>query len=189
MTNPEYVMPIHGEHRHQMSYMRIAKELGYDDKHILCCDNGAVIELSQDGVEVLSYIKLCEILVDGYGIGDIGRAVLRERLNLAESGICFITGIVNMKRREFVQGPFFSTKGLVYEKESEEIMNDAVNTASDIFFNNSIQTLDDLNNGIKSEIRSFFSKRTQRKPIVISMIMEDLEEHDKHSKKRYKRHK
>ena len=190
MTNPEYVMPIHGEHRHQMSYMRIAKELGYDDQHILCCDNGAVIELSQDGVEILSYIKLCEILVDGYGIGDIGRAVLRERLNLAESGICFITGIVNMKRREFLQGPFFSTKGLVYEKESEEIMNDAVNTASDIFFNNSIQTLDDLNNGIKSEIRSFFSKRTQRKPIVISMIMESSEEaHEKHSKKRYKKHK
>ena len=95
-----------------------------------------------------------------------------------------------MKKREFLQGPFFSTKGLIYEKESEEIINDAVNTASDIFFNNSIQTLDDLNNAVKSEIRSFFSKRTQRKPIVISMIMESSdEEHDKHSKKRYKRQK
>ena len=172
LTKSEYLMPIHGEHRHQMSYSRIAKDLGYADDNIICCENGTVIEMTPTSIEKLSVIRLCEIMVDGYGIGDIGRAVLRERLALAESGICFVTGIADMKEKTFIQGPFLSTKGLIYEKESEEIIQDAVNAISDIFYNPSTDTLNELNNAVKSEVRSFFSKRTQRKPIVISMIME-----------------
>lgn len=172
LAKPEYLMPIHGEHRHQMSYRRIAKELGYKDEKIICCENGAVLEISPYGIEQIGSIKLCETMVDGYGIGDIGRTVLRERLNLAESGVCFITGLADLKAKLFLQGPFLYTKGLIYEKEAEEILHDAVKDISDIFYNASIQNLEDLNNAIRTEIRSFFSKRTQRKPTVISSVLE-----------------
>lgn len=172
LTKPEYVMPVHGEYRHQISYSRIAKSMGYDDNHILCCENGTVIEMSGDGVEKLSAIKLCEIMVDGYGIGDVGRTVLKERLALAESGVCFITGIADMEKRVYVNGPSMTTKGLIYEKESEEIIDEAVRTLGDLFYNPAVTNIDELNAAAKSETRSFFTKRTQRKPIVISMIME-----------------
>lgn len=188
ITCADYLMPVHGEYRHQMSYRRIAKELGYDDNHILCCENGTIIELSNGSVEKLTAIKLCEIMVDGYGIGDVGRAVLRERLNLAESGVCFITGIADMKKKEYLQGPFLSTKGLIYEKEADEIIKGAEQSLADMFYNPDIKDINSLNAAAKSEIRSFFSRKTQRKPIVISMIMEgqksEQEAASKHSRKK-----
>ncbi len=175
IVKPEYLMPVHGEARHILSYCKMALNSGYDENHIVRAQNGAVIEITPDSISKIEQLDICDIIIDGYGIGDVGRSVLRERLALAENGVCVISGLIDLEKKFFLQGPYLNTMGLVFEKEAEELLAEAQNTVVSIAENAEIQSIEDLNFLLKGEIRKFFSRKTKRKPSVISAIIETIE--------------
>ena len=171
IVKPEYVLPVHGEPRHLVSHNSLLERIGYTKDKILSARNGMIFEINEKNISHYATIALFDIIVDGYGIGDIGRSVLRERLMLAQDGICIVSGIADIENEVFVQGPYITTKGLVYEKESAELLQEAVDTACDVFDSFEIDTIEELNNMLKAEIRKFFSRKTNRKPAVVSTVL------------------
>ncbi len=176
LIKPEYIMPVHGELRHLISHCRLVEQLDYDNSKILYTQNGMIIEMNESCIHHLTTIELYDIIIDGYGIGDVGRSVLRERIALAENGVCIISGYADIENKEFIQGPYINTKGLVYEKEAVQLLEDALNAAKSVFTANKINDTEELNIAVKSEVRKFFSRRTKRKPFVISTVLADLPE-------------
>lgn len=173
IVKPEYVMPVHGEPRHLLAHRRLLERIGYAPNNVLPARNGMIFEISENNVSHYATVPLFDIIVDGYGIGDIGRSVLRERLMLAQDGICIISGIADIENQVFLQGPYITTKGLVYEKESADLLREAVDTAYEIFDSFEVRSIEELNNSLKSEIRKFFSRKTNRKPSVIATVLSD----------------
>lgn len=175
ITNPEYIMPVHGEVRHQVSYRRMAKKIGYKDDKIIIAENGSVIEMSEAGVEEIATIPTLPITIDGYGIGDVGKSVIKERLALAENGICVVSGMIDLEKKLYIQGPFINSMGLVFEKEAEELLEAAEEHLVEVTQQSDVMCIEDLNILLKSEIKKFFAKKIRRKPAVIPVILEYIE--------------
>ncbi len=175
LVQPRYAIPVHGEYRHLIAQSKIARQLGYDDKDIFLLRSGNVLELDQNGAEITGDVHVGNILVDGLGIGDVGNVVLRDRQHLAEDGIVMVTWAMTDGGRRLLAGPEITSRGFVYIKEAEELMNGADLVAQEAIWECTQKGITDwarMKNAVRDRLSDYFWKKTQRRPMILPMILD-----------------
>ena len=174
VTRPEYFVPIHGEFRHLTHHTRLAMEMGIADDHILLCEDGDVLELTDAGIEFGTEVPAGYLYVDGI-VGDIGTGVLRDRRVLAEEGVVVVVVTVDSQSGEVLTGPEIITRGWVYAPEAEALLDEArkvvranleeaaVTGATDV---------ESLKRHARSALGKFVNERTRRRPMIVPIVME-----------------
>ena len=174
LVKPKYFIPAHGEVRHLMKHAKIASQMGMPEENIFIMENGNCLEISQKDAKLAGDVPSGNILVDGLGVGDVGNIVLRDRRHLSEDGLIIVV-ITITKEGKVVSGPDIISRGFVYVRESEDLIEDAKNVVRKILKEDSKDNLKDWN-GLKSDIRdnlrSYIFKNTKRNPMILPIIME-----------------
>ena len=176
LVKPKYAVPIHGEYRHLKAQAGIAAELGIPKENIFILSSGDVLELNEEEPAVVSQkVRTGAILVDGLGVGDVGNIVLRDRQQLAEDGIMIVVLTLEKYSSRLLAGPDIVSRGFVYVRESEDLMDEArivVEDAIDICLDKHITDWGKIKNIIKDSLGEFLWKRTKRNPMILPIIME-----------------
>ncbi len=175
LTKPKFFIPAHGEQKHLVKHAGLAESVGVKHENILVTSIGKVIEITPDSMKVVDTVQAGSILVDGFGVGDVGNVVLRDRKHLAEDGIIVVAVSVDSVTREVIAGPEIITRGFVYVKEAERLMDDAREAACDILEKCYINNVRDWGT-VKSRVRDGLSRhlyeQTGRSPMILPIILE-----------------
>ena len=175
LVRPKYFIPVHGEYRHLIKHANIAKDLGMPKENIVIAENGSVIELSKDGINVAGKIQSGKVLVDGLGVGDVGNIVLRDRRLLSQDGIMIVVVTIDHETYQVVSGPDIVSRGFVYVREAEDLMEEArekVLSALDRCENNGVTEWSMIKSAIRDSLGRFLYERTRRRPMILPIIME-----------------
>ncbi len=175
LTKPKYFMPIHGEARHLVANRDLARYMGMNDRNIFLSEIGKVLEIDANGPHWAGTVPSGRVLVDGYGVGDVGNIVLRDRRHLAQDGLIVVVATVDFYNRQLISGPDIVSRGFVYVRESEELMEEAKQIALDAV----TDALDDWENSdrmllkkrVKDDLTRFLYGKTKRKPMILPVIM------------------
>ena len=175
LAKPKYFIPVHGEYRHLCYHRDMALQTGIDAKNIFIMDNGKVLELSPKEAKITGTVPSGKVLVDGLGVGDVGNIVLRDRKHLAEDGIIIIVLTIDKVSGECVAGPDIISRGFVYVRESEDLMEAvrevAAEVVDDCVYGSNIDWTS-LKNRIKNDVGGFLFNKTKRRPMILPIIME-----------------
>ena len=175
VTKPKFFIPVHGEYKHLRAHAQIAKDMGMAPDHILITDIGQVIELDAENMRQAGTVEAGRVFVDGYGVGDVGSIVLRDRQHLAEDGLIIVVVTIENESGAVVAGPDIVSRGFVYVRESEELMEEArqlVKRVLDDCQDRNIREWSALKISIKDQLSSFIYKKTKRGPMILPIIME-----------------
>ena len=175
LVKPKYAIPVHGEYRHLKAQSKLALELGIPKDNIFILSSGDVLELDQESARVNGRVQTGAIMVDGLGVGDVGNIVLRDRQHLSEDGIIVVVLTLEKHGNQLLAGPDIVSRGFVYVRESEDLMGEArivVEDALDECLNHKVSDWGKIKNVIKDSLSRFVWKRTQRRPMILPIIME-----------------
>lgn len=172
LVNPQYFMPVHGEYRHLKKHADLARSLGMDSDRTLIMEIGQVLEIDSFGVELSERVPAGKVLVDGLSIGDVGNVVLRDRKHLAEDGMIIAIATIHRETGAVINGPDVLTRGFVYEKESEEFIEEVKQVCLETVQKSSNRNLHTKKNRIKEAIRDYVYQKTKRTPMIIPVIVE-----------------
>ena len=175
LIKPKYAIPVHGEYRHLMAQKEVVQSLGYDKEDIFIAKCGDVLELSEEKAGIVGHVQTGEILVDGLGVGDVGNIVLRDRQNLAENGIIIVVLTLEKYSGELVAGPDIVTRGFVYVREAEELLDEArevVSGSVETCMDKNITDWSKIKNIIKDDLSEYLWKKMKRNPVILPIIME-----------------
>lgn len=175
LTRPKFFIPVHGEHKHLKKHADLACQLGMDRENVIIAEIGNVIETDGNTMKVVSQVPAGRILVDGLGVGDVGSIVLRDRKHLAQDGLIIIVIGIERATNEIVAGPDIISRGFVYVRESEELIDEAKLLLTDTLDNCSSSELREWNS-LKGKMRDALSdyiyQKTKRSPMILPIIME-----------------
>jgi len=174
LTRPRYFIPVHGEYRHLLGHARLAASVGLPPERVFLVEDGQGVEMTASAARVISRYPTGRLLVDGKGVGDVGAVVLRDRQLLAENGMVVVSLAVN-KSGAVIAGPELVSRGVVYVKESEEMLAELKAAVSQALAERDpAQPFDREVVGalVKSAVRRFIQQRFQRKPIVLPIVLE-----------------
>ena len=174
LVQPKYAIPVHGEYRHLIAQSKVAAALGIPKEDIFILHSGNVLELNQNAAEVTGAVPVGAILVDGLGVGDVGNTVLRDRQHLAEDGIVIVTFAMERGTDYLAAGPEIESRGFVYMKEAETLMNEANLVVQEALADCLEHGQDDpakLKNSVRSALSDFFWKKTKRRPMILPMMV------------------
>ena len=176
LTKPEYFMPVHGEYKHLMCHKALAEDMGMIPSHIFVSPGiGHVLEITENGAKWSGTVPSGKVLVDGYGVGDVGNIVLRDRKLLAEDGLIMVVATVDSRDGYIVSGPELVSRGFVYVREAEGLMEQArliaMDTLNDCLDANNHDWVD-VKNRIKDAMTRFLAGKTGRKPMILPVIMD-----------------
>lgn len=175
LTHPKFFMPAHGEYRHLKHHKDLAKQMGMKDDHIFIMQDGDVLELDRDKAAVTGRVRAGNILVDGIGVGDVGNIVLRDRRHLAEEGMLIVVAAIDLETYSIMGGPDVITRGFVYAKNSEELI-EAVRVAAtkELEMCLAYQMVEwyMLKANIKKVVEQLLYEKTKRRPTILPIIME-----------------
>lgn len=175
LVKPKYFIPIHGEYRHLVHHSRIAKECGISPDNIFILENGSIIEINKEGIKPAGKILCSEILVDGLGVGDIGRVVLRDRQQLSNDGICIVVATLDRTNGELLSGPEIISRGFVYFSVSKDMIEEAKRLSKNIFieaYEKQGFEINSLKITLREILTKFFQKKLKRRPIIVPIILE-----------------
>lgn len=175
LTKPRYFVPIHGEYRHLTLHGRLAARVGIPEERVVVAENGDVLEFEKGMCRMAGRVPTGRTLVDGKGIGDVGRSVLRERRALAEHGIVVVTLILDYETGVVVFGPELSSRGFVFESDKGYILDDAVCVILDIVEEADMsapERIKKVRNDIQKSLRQYFAFVIQRRPLILPIILE-----------------
>lgn len=175
LVHPKYAIPVHGEYRHLKANAGIAKSLGIPKDNIYILQSGDVLELDDQQAKVVDHVHTGAILVDGLGVGDVGNIVLRDRQHLAEDGILIVVLTLERFSNQLLAGPDIVSRGFVYVRESEGLMDEArrvVENALDNCMDKHITVWGKIKNVTKDALSDFLWKKTKRNPMILPIIME-----------------
>ncbi|NSJ28215.1 ribonuclease J [Blautia glucerasea] len=175
LVRPKYAIPVHGEYRHLTAQKHVAEELGYSDENIFILSSGCVLEMDGQDAEVTGKVHTGAILVDGLGVGDVGNIVLRDRQHLAEDGIMIVVMTLERHSNVVLAGPDIVSRGFVYVRESEDLMDHAretVENALDECLEKNITDWSKIKTNVKDALSDYVWKRTKRSPMILPIIME-----------------
>ncbi|WP_096270037.1 ribonuclease J1 [Paucisalibacillus globulus] len=175
LMNPKFFMPIHGEYRMLVEHTKLAEMCGVELENSFVMDNGDVLALSKDSAQVAGKIPSGNVFVDGSGIGDIGNIVLRDRRILSEEGLVIVVVSINMKEFKIAAGPDIISRGFVYMRESEDMINEAqklVASHLNKVMERKTTQWSEIKNEITDTIAPFLYEKTKRRPMVLPIIME-----------------
>lgn len=175
ILKPKYSIPVHGEYRHLVKHAELAESMGIDKKNIFILSSGDVLELSEEEGKVVDTVPCGELMVDGLGVGDVGNIVIRDRQVLSENGIVVVVLTLDKYTNQLLSGPDIVTRGFVYVRESETLIEEA----TDVVYHAVINCLENSNVDwakiklvIKDSLGKYFWKKMKRTPMVLPIIME-----------------
>ena len=175
LVKPRFFIPVHGEQRHLRIHAKLAQQMGMNPKNVIISDIGKVIELTHNSCRINGTVPSGNVLVDGYGVGDVGSVVLRDRKHLAEDGMIVVVVTMSGEDGSVVSGPDIITRGFVYVKESEQLMDELKSIACQTLHSCEQRHLTDwatIKSEVKGDLSSFLYKKTKRNPMILPVIME-----------------
>ncbi len=174
LTKPKFFMPIHGEYRHLMQHKELAEFMGMDPANIFVCDIGQVLELDRNSCKRAGTVPSGKTLVDGYGVGDVGNIVLRDRRHLAQDGLIVVVATVDIDQNTLISGPDIISRGFVYVRESEELMDEIRDISRRLLtdmLESGVTEWTQLKQQIKDALSKYLYNKTKRRPMVLPVIM------------------
>ncbi|WP_244833258.1 ribonuclease J [Clostridium sp. BJN0001] len=176
LVRPRFFIPVHGEYRHLKKHGELAINLGLPEKNLLIPqDNGNVIEVTRNYIKRAGTVTSGQVFVDGLGVGDVGNIVLRDRKHLSQDGILTVVVTIEKSTGKVVSGPDIISRGFVYVRESESLMEEAKDIVKNVLRKceeNKITDWSTLKSGMRDELREFLYEKTKRKPMILPIIME-----------------
>lgn len=175
LTKPKYFIPVHGEYKHLIKHANIARDLGIKDQNIILPDLGKVMEFSNGGVKLSETVTSGRVLVDGYGVGDVGSVVLRDRKHLAEDGLLVVVCTIDIETKELISGPDIISRGFVYVREAEPLLEEARKLVRDIInecFGENVRDWNDIKIRVREQVGELMYQRTKRNPMILPVIMD-----------------
>ncbi len=175
LVKPQYVIPFHGEYQHKNAYRLIATSLGIKPDNVFMLNNGDVLELNEKYASVADTVESGRVLIDGRGIGDVGKVVLRDRRMLAQYGVLTAVVALNRETREILSGPTIVTRGFVYVKESEDLLDEAVQRVKKALeeqLQSGIKDWAPLKNRMRQVLQNYLYEQTGRRPMILPIIIE-----------------
>jgi ribonuclease J len=175
LVKPKFFIPVHGEQRHLKAHAKLAQEMGMDPRNIIISDIGKVIELTPNSAKLNGSVPAGKVFVDGYGVGDVGSVVLRDRKHLAEDGMIVVVASLSGEDGSLISGPDIITRGFVYVKESEGLMEELRSVALEALQRCQADAVTDwatIKSAIKSDLSGFLYRKTKRNPMILPVIME-----------------
>ena len=175
LVRPKYSIPIHGEYKHMKAQAKIASDLGVPKENIFLISRGDVLELSEQKARITGKVPVGDILVDGLGVGDVGNIVLRDRQHLAEDGIMIVVMGLEKSGGYLVSGPDIVSRGFVYVRESDELMDEARKLMYDTVegcLDRKITDWGKIKSTIRDTLGDYVWKKTKRRPMILPVIME-----------------
>ena len=174
LTKPKYFIPVHGEYRQLLAHSETAKSMGVEPQNIFMSTNGRIIELNEKEAKQTGTVPCGKILVDGYGVGDVGNVVLRDRQHLSQDGLIVIVMTMDSSTGDIVAGPDVISRGFVYVKESENLMDEVkkfIREEVQILENRGIRDWATIKSTLKDHIRDYIFQKTKRNPMILPIIM------------------
>ena len=175
LIQPRYVIPFHGEYRHQASMTRLAEDMGITRDRSYLAEIGDVIEISSEGLRKVGTVNAGPVYVDGIGIGDVGSAVLRDRLQLSMDGTLTVVMAMDKAHKNILSGPEILTRGFIYVKESEELIRDIRQLTKGIVAEQmqmgNLQ-LPQITTALRDALSGYIFEKTERNPVILPIIME-----------------
>ena len=175
LVKEKFFIPVHGEQRHLKLHAKLAQEMGLDPRNILVSEIGRVIELTPNSAKLAGTVTAGKVFVDGYGVGDVGSVVLRDRRHLAQDGMVVVVLSLSGEDGAIVSGPDIITRGFVYVKESEGLMDELRQVALDAVLSIDARSATDwsaIKGQIKGDLSNYLYKKTKRSPMILPVIME-----------------
>ncbi len=174
LVKPKYFIPVHGEQKHLRYHAKLAESVGIDRNNILIADNGYEISVSDRNISVSGTVASGKVYVDGYGVGDVGARVMKERLHLGQDGIIIIAATIDGASGELLSGPEVVSKGFVYVKEAEFLMNEAVRISMKVIDSFPPYSFDinAMNVKIRDEVSRLMYEKTKRSPMILPILLE-----------------
>ena len=175
LVKPKFFMPVHGELHHLFSHAKLAEEMGMNRENIIVAENGAMIELSRDSAKIAGRVNSGVIMVDGLGVGDVGNIVLRDRRQLSQDGILIVVVTMNRAAGKIVSGPDIVSRGFVYVRESEKLMDDARSRVAHVLKRCKEDMVVDwmtIKLNIRDALAQFLFEQTRRRPMILPIIVE-----------------
>ncbi len=176
ITKPKFFIPVHGEHKHLQKHAQLAKSMGMPSKNVLVTDLGKVIEITSDKMSVVGSVPAGRTLVDGLGIGDVGSIVLRDRKHLAQDGLIVVVATIDPINGQIVSGPDLVSRGFVYVREAEELMDEARTIARRVLEECCQRHTHDwatMKSRVRDELSRMLFQKTKRSPMILPIIMEN----------------
>ncbi|NMA86737.1 MAG: ribonuclease J [Tissierellia bacterium] len=175
LLKPKYFIPVHGEHRHLKKHAELAMDLGMPEENILLGENGSVFEFTKNSAGFGKSVQAGNILVDGLGVGDVGNIVLRDRKHLSEDGLIVVVVTMSKQDGKVIAGPDIISRGFVYVRESEDLMEEARTVVRDVLTECEKKNITDwatLKSNIRDALRAFIYGKIKRNPMILPIIME-----------------
>ena len=175
IVKPQYFIPVHGEQKHLLKHAELAESVGIPSSDIVIADNGALIEVSEKHIKKIGNVPAGRVFVDGYGVGDVGSVVLRDRKHLAEDGIIIVVATVDSVSRDLVSGPDIVSRGFVFVKENEALIDEAKNIAYNAImrcFDRNIRDWGSIKSRVRDEVSRLMYEKTKRSPMILPILME-----------------
>ncbi|NLB52314.1 MAG: ribonuclease J [Syntrophomonadaceae bacterium] len=175
LIRPKYFIPVHGEYRHLKKHAKLAESLGIEKHKIFVAENGQVIELGEKGGNIAGKVPAGKVLIDGLGVGDVGNIVLRDRKQLSQDGIIIVVVTIDRGQADVIAGPDIVTRGFVYVRESEQLIEDAkqkVREALDVCVKKNITEWAVIKSQVRDKLGKHLFEKTGRRPMILPIIME-----------------
>ena len=175
LVKPKFFIPVHGEQRMLQTHAKLAREMGMDSNHILISDIGRVMELTQNSARLAGTVTAGQVFVDGLGVGDVGSVVLRDRRHLAQDGMIVVVMSMSGEDGSLVSGPDLITRGFVYVKESEGLMEELRQVALEAINSVDARYSTDwsaIKGAVKGDLSNYLYKKTKRSPMILPVLME-----------------
>lgn len=175
LVRPKFFIPVHGEYHHIVKHAKLAESLGMPKENIFISENGQVLEFTRDKGQVAGKVTAGKVLIDGLGVGDVGNIVLRDRRQLSQDGILIVVVTMNRETHTIAAGPDIVSRGFVYVRESEALMDEAkgrVAAAIERCLDNNVSEWSVIKNDIREAIGRYLFEKTRRRPMILPIIME-----------------
>lgn len=175
LTKPKFFIPIHGEYKHLKKHESLAIKMGIPEENIFLLNIGQVVETDSVEMKVVGQVQAGRVLVDGLGVGDVGSVVLRDRKHLSEDGLIVVVTTINRETGAVAAGPDIVSRGFVYVKESEELMEEAKQLVAKTLQNccdRNIREWGNIKSSVRDELGNFIFQKTKRSPMILPIIME-----------------
>ena len=175
LVQPKYAIPVHGEFKHRKAQAKIARDLGMPKENIFMLDSGEVLEMDEEYATITGKVPVGSILVDGLGVGDVGNIVLRDRQHLAQDGVVMVVLALDDECRYVVSGPDIQSRGFVYMREADELMDEARNVAMEAVnscLDRGVTDWGRIKSNIREALGNYIWKKTKRRPMILPIILE-----------------
>lgn len=172
MVKPKYFIPVHGEKKHLIKHYQLAESVGISKSNIALADNGAAFELSESGIVRLPDVPTGEVMVDGIGVGDVGNVVMNDRKKLAQNGLVIVSFAYDTNVGQLVSYPEIETRGFIYKKEAEELIEEAKQVAYDTILSVQGRGKNYIRSVVRDDISKLMYERTGRNPLILPILIE-----------------